>query len=124
MLVAAQTKMRAAALDDALALLAATDLDALDELDRARVGLLRAQIGFVSTHGSEASQTLLEAARRLAPRSRSLGSETYLEAMSAALFAGRLAAPGASARDVAVAARAAGAASGGGGGGGCSPMGA
>jgi DNA-binding CsgD family transcriptional regulator len=107
MVVAAQTKIRAAALDDALALLAATDLDALDELGRARVELLRAQIGFVSTHGGDASRTLLDAARRIAPLSRSLGSETYLEAMSAALFAGRLAAPGASARDVAVAARAA-----------------
>ncbi len=107
MLVAAQTKIQAAALDDALALLAATDVDALDELDRARVELLRAQIGFVSTHGSDAPRTLLQAARRIAPLSRALGSETYLEAMSAAVFAGRLAAPGASARDVAKAARAA-----------------
>jgi DNA-binding CsgD family transcriptional regulator len=111
MLVAAQTKVRAAALDDALALLSATDLDALDELDRARVELLRAQIGFVSTHGSDAPRTLLDAAQRIAPLSRSLGFETYLEAMSAALFAGRLAAPGASACDVAVAAKAAGSAS-------------
>jgi DNA-binding CsgD family transcriptional regulator len=107
MLAAAQTKVRAAALDDALALLSATDLDALDELDRARVELLRAQIDFVSTRGSDAPRTLLDAAQRIAPLSRSLGWETYLEAMSAALFAGRLAAPGASARDVAAAARAA-----------------
>jgi DNA-binding CsgD family transcriptional regulator len=107
MLIAAQTKVRAAALDDALALLSATDLDALDELDRARVELLRAQIGFVSTRGSDAPRTLLDAAQRIAPLSRSLGCETYLEAMSAALFAGRLAAPGASARDVATAAKAA-----------------
>jgi DNA-binding CsgD family transcriptional regulator len=107
MLVAAQTKVRAAALDDALALLSATDLDALDELDRARVELLRAQIDFVSTRGSDAPRMLLEAAKRIAPLSRSLGCETYLEAMSAALFAGPLAAPGASARDVAVAAKAA-----------------
>jgi DNA-binding CsgD family transcriptional regulator len=107
MLVAAQTKVRAAALDDALALLSATDLDALDELDRARVELLRAQIDFVSTRGSDAPRTLLDAAQRIAPLSRSLGCETYLEAMSAALFAGRLAAPGASAYDVAVAAKAA-----------------
>jgi DNA-binding CsgD family transcriptional regulator len=107
MLVAAQTKVRAAALDDALALLSATDLDALDELDRARAELLRAQIGFVSTHGSAAPRALLDAAKRIAPLSGSLGCETYLEAMSAALFAGRLAAPGASARDVAAAAKAA-----------------
>ncbi len=104
MLVAAETKFRAAALDDALALLAATDVGALDELDRARVQLLRAQISFVSTHGSDAPRLLLDAAGRIAPLSRPLGCETYLDAMSAALFAGRLAPPGASAVDVAVAA--------------------
>jgi DNA-binding CsgD family transcriptional regulator len=106
-LVAAQTKVRAGALDDALGLLSATDLGALDELDRARVELLRAQIAFVSTHGSDAPAMLLEAARRLTPLSPTLASETYLEAMSAALFAGRLAAPGARSIDVAVAAKAA-----------------
>src|SRR6202012_3088309 len=37
MLVAAETKLRAGALDDALSLLSSTSGDALDELDRARV---------------------------------------------------------------------------------------
>jgi len=106
-LVAAQTQVRAGALDDALALLSSTEVDALDELERARVELLRAQIAFVSTHGSDAPRMLLEAARRLAPLSPALACETYLEALSAALFAGRLAAPGASALDVALAAKAA-----------------
>src|SRR6185503_13116033 len=46
------------------------------------------------------------AARRLAPLSPTLACETYLEAMSAAMFAGRLAAPGASALDVALAVKA------------------
>ena len=106
-LVAAETKFRAGALDDALGLLASTEIGVLDELDRARVELLRAQVAFVSTHGSEAPAMLLEAARRLTPLSPTLARETYLEALSAALFAGRLAAPGASALDVAVAAKAA-----------------
>ena len=106
-LVAAQTKFRAGALDDALGLLSSTQIGALDELDRARVDLLRAQIAFASTHGSDAPGLLLRAARRLAPLSRTLACETYLEALSAAMFAGRLAAPGASALDVAVAAKAA-----------------
>jgi DNA-binding CsgD family transcriptional regulator len=106
-LVAAQTKFRAGALDDALGLLSSTEIDALDELDRARVELLCAQIAFVSTHGSDAPGMLLQAARRLTPLSPTLASETYLEALSAALFAGRLAAPGASALDVALAARSA-----------------
>jgi DNA-binding CsgD family transcriptional regulator len=106
-LVAAQTKFRAGALDDALSLLSSTEVGALDELDRARVELLRAQIAFVSTHGSDAPTMLLEAARRLTPLSPTLASETYLEALSAALFAGRLAAPGAGSIDVAMAAKAA-----------------
>src|SRR3984893_10099055 len=104
-LVAAQTKFRAGALDDALGLLSSTEIGALDELDRARVELLRAQIAFVSTHGSDAPAMLLAAARRLTPLSPTLAHETYLEALSAAMFAGRLAAPGASAVDVALAAK-------------------
>src|SRR5712671_6509724 len=106
-LVAAQTKFRAGALDDALGLLSSTEIGALDELERARVELLRAQIAFVSTHGSDAPELLLAAAIRLTPLSPALACETYLEALSAAMFAGRLAAPGASALDVALAAKAA-----------------
>jgi DNA-binding CsgD family transcriptional regulator len=106
-LVAAQTKFRAGALDDALALLSSTELGALDELECARVELLRAQIAFVSTHGSEAPAMLLQAARQLTPLSPALACETYLEALSAAMFAGRLAAPAASALAVARSARAA-----------------
>jgi len=104
-LVAAQTKFRAGALDDALALLSSTEIGALDELERARVELLRAQIAFVSTHGSDAPALLLAAARQLTRLSPALACETYLEALSAAMFAGRLAAPGASSLDVARAAR-------------------
>jgi len=101
-LVAAQTKFRAGALDDAIGLLSATEAGSLDELDCARVDLLRAQIAFVSTHGRDAPALLLRAARRFAPLSQTLACETYLEALSAAMFAGRLAAPGASALDVAL----------------------
>jgi DNA-binding CsgD family transcriptional regulator len=106
-LVAAQTKFRAGALEDALGLLSSTEIGALDDLDRARVELLRAQIAFVSTHGNEVPALLLAAARRLTPLSPTLASETYLEALSAAMFAGRLAAPGGSALDVALVAKAA-----------------
>jgi DNA-binding CsgD family transcriptional regulator len=105
-LVAAQTKLQAGALDDALGLLSSAEAGALDELDRARVELLRAEIGFASTHGRDAPTMLLAAARRLTPLSPTLASETHLEALSAALFAGRLAAPGAGAIDVATAAKA------------------
>jgi RNA polymerase sigma factor (sigma-70 family) len=107
MLTAAHTTLRSGALDDTLRLLAATEVGALDELESARVGLLRAQVAFVSTHGSEAPALLLEAARRLTPLEPTLASETYLEALSAAMFAGRLAATGASTLDVSLAALAA-----------------
>jgi hypothetical protein len=106
-LVAAQAKFRAGALDDALGLLSSTDVAVLDDLDSARVELLRAQIAFASTHGSQAPAMLLQAAGRLAPLSPRLAGETYLEALSAAMFAGRLAVPGASVLDVSRAARAA-----------------
>jgi DNA-binding CsgD family transcriptional regulator len=106
-LVAAQTKFRAGALEDAVGLLASTEIGALGELDRARVELLRAQVAFVSTHGSDAPMMLLEAANRLTTLAPALAYETYLEALSAAMFAAQLAAPGASALDVALAARAA-----------------
>ena len=106
-LVAAHAQVRAGALDDALALLSSLEVDALDELERARVELLRAQIAFGSTHGSDAPAMLLRAARRLAPLAPAVACETYLEALSAAIFAGRLAAPGASALDVALAVKAA-----------------
>jgi DNA-binding CsgD family transcriptional regulator len=106
-LVAAQTKFRAGAFEDALVLLSSMDVAALDELDRASVELLRAQIEFVSTHGRYAPALLLGAAQRLTPLSPALACETYLEALSAAMFAGRLAPPGASTHDVALAAKAA-----------------
>jgi DNA-binding CsgD family transcriptional regulator len=106
-LVAAQTKFQAGALDDALALLSSVNVGALGDLDRARVELIRAQVAFVFTHGTDAPAELLAAAHRLTPLSPKLASETYLEALSAALFAGRLARPGARSIDVAMAAKAA-----------------
>jgi tetratricopeptide (TPR) repeat protein len=105
-LAAAQTKFRAGAVEDALRLLATAEGGVLSDLERARVGLLRAQIAFVSTHGSDAPAMLLATARRFETLSPTVACETYLEAMLAAMFAGRLAAPGASALDVALAVKA------------------
>ena len=68
--------------------------------------MLRAQIAFASSRGSDAPPLLLEAARRLEPLDATLARDTYLEALSAAIFAGRLAS-GTGLRDVAEAARAA-----------------
>ena len=106
-LAAAQTNFQAGALDDARDLLSAAETGILTDLDLARADLLRAQITFVATHGSDAPPLLLEAARRLSSLDPPLARETYLDACSAALFAGRLARPGGSALDIAQAARAA-----------------
>jgi len=106
-LAAAQTKFRAGALDDSLGLLDTADAGVLSDLERARADLLRAQTAFVSSHGSDAPPLLLEAARRLGQLDPTLARETYLEALSAAMFAGRLARPGGGVLEVAQAARAA-----------------
>src|SRR5262245_61497345 len=90
-LAAAQAKFDAAASDAALELLAAAELAPLDELQRARLERLRAEIAFARTRGSDAPALLLDAARRLEPLDAATARETHLEAMAAAMFAGRFA---------------------------------
>jgi len=89
-LAAAQAKHQAGALDAALGLLAMAQAGPLDELQRARGDLLRAQIAFASRHGRDAPPLLLSAAKQLEALDIGLARETYLEAFTAALFAGRL----------------------------------
>jgi DNA-binding CsgD family transcriptional regulator len=89
-LAAAQAKFDAAAADAALELLATAELAPLDELQRARLERLRAEIVFARTHGSDAPALLLDAARRLEPLDAAMARETHLEALAAAMFAGRL----------------------------------
>ena len=89
-LAAAQAKHRAGALDTALGLLAMAQAGPLDELQRARGDLLRAQIAFASSHGRDAPPLMLSAARQLEALDVGLARETYLEAFTAALFVGRL----------------------------------
>ena len=90
-LAAAQTKLQAGALDDALQLLeTAESRAAVDEVLRAHAHLLRAQIAFASRRGRDAAPLLLAAARELEAVDPGLARTTYLEALSAATFAGRL----------------------------------
>ena len=89
-LAAAQAKHQAGALDAALGLLAMAQAGPLDELQRARGDLLRAQIAFASSHGRDAPPLMLSAARQLEALDVGLARETYLEAFTAALFVGRL----------------------------------
>lgn len=79
----------------------------LDEGGRARSFLLQAEIAFTTDHGSLAPLMLLDAAKLLEPLDAALARETYLQAVSAALFAGTLLAQGAGPVDIAAAARAA-----------------
>ena len=90
-LAAAQAKYQAGAPATALALLNAADTAPLDDLQRARAALLRAQVGFAVHRGRDAPLLLLEAAKRLGPLDPKLARETIVDAFAAALFAGRLA---------------------------------
>ena len=67
--------------------------------------IVRGQITFASSHGSGAPPLLLEAARKLKPLDARMARDTYLEALSAAIFAGRLARAGGHLLDMAEAAR-------------------
>jgi DNA-binding CsgD family transcriptional regulator len=89
-LAAAQVAFEAGALDDALTLLRIAETGAADDLQRARAQLLRAQIAFACSRGSDAPPLLLQAARDLEAIDPTLARATYLEALSAAMFAGRL----------------------------------
>jgi DNA-binding CsgD family transcriptional regulator len=90
-LAAAEASLQAGAFDAALSLLATAEVEELDELRRARVGLLRADAAFSSDRGSDGPSLLLDAAKTLEPLDPVLARNTYLDAWSAALFAGPLA---------------------------------
>src|SRR4051794_36917193 len=89
-LAAAQATFDAAASDEALELLDIAELAPLDELQRARLERLRAEITFARTRGSGAPALLLDAARRLEPLDAALARETHLETVAAAMYAGHL----------------------------------
>ena len=92
--------------ESARGLLASLEGAPLDELGRRHADVLRAQITFAETRGSEAAPLLLACAQRLERLDPELARDTYLEALSAATFAGRLATD-AGVQTVAEAARAA-----------------
>jgi DNA-binding NarL/FixJ family response regulator len=90
-LAAAQASLGVGAFDEALGLLTAAEAGPLDELQRARLDLLRAEAAYSESRGSEAPGLLLRAAKALEPLDLQLARETYLDAWSSALFAGELA---------------------------------
>jgi DNA-binding CsgD family transcriptional regulator len=98
-LTATLANLHAGASEAALALLATAEAGPLNEFQRAKADLLRGQIAFASSAGSDAPGLLLRAARRFEPLDMTLAREAYLDAWSAAMFAGPLA-RGGDVRDV------------------------
>ena len=105
-LAAAHASLNAGAFDTALGLVTTAETGSLNELQRAQVDLLRAEAAYSQSRGSDAPPLLLRAAKTLESLDAKLARETYLDAWSAALFAGRLASAG-SLHDVSREARAA-----------------
>lgn len=90
-LAGGQAKVQAGAYGSALELLALAEAGPLDDLDRARLDLARAQLAFATNRGSDAPPLLLKAARRLESIDVELARTTYLDALMAASMAGRAA---------------------------------
>ncbi|ROO88200.1 regulatory LuxR family protein [Actinocorallia herbida] len=90
----------------ALSMLTSAGARPLDEVRRAEVEVLRAEIAMTSGRGASAPQILLGAARRLAPHDPGRARDTYLHAMLVAV-GGRRTPAGTEVREVAAAIRAA-----------------
>jgi DNA-binding CsgD family transcriptional regulator len=111
-LAAAHAKRDAAAPEAAHELLAIAEMVPLSELQRAQVARLRAQMEFVRSRGggtgaprlSDTAPGLLETAGRLEGLDDYAARESYLEALAAVMYAGRLSEPD-ELSDVAVAAK-------------------
>ncbi|MGW2347315.1 ATP-binding protein [Actinacidiphila glaucinigra] len=89
-LAAAQADIDAGGADHTHTMLAAAEAGPLDDLQRAQLERLRARLAFAQMRGGDAPRLLLDAAHRLAPRDAVLARDTLLEAIGAAIFAGRL----------------------------------
>jgi len=87
----AQAKFQAGAFESAATHLLMAEAGPLDEVRRARIDLLNAQIAFAQGRAIEGLPLLLSAAHRLEQVDVPLARETYLEALSSVVFAGHLA---------------------------------
>jgi DNA-binding CsgD family transcriptional regulator len=118
-IAAAQAKGDAAAPEAAHDLLAIAELGALSNLQRGQVARLRAQMDFARNRGGDSSapqlagaaSQLLDAAKHLETLDDDLARETYLEALAAHMYAGRLGEPDALAKAAEAASAAVGPAS-------------
>jgi hypothetical protein len=98
---AAQAKVRAGEYAKARELLAAAEAEPLGDFQRAHADLVRAQLAYVTSRGGEASPLLLKAARQLEQIDPGLARATYLDALAAGMFAGRLAGAGSGVLEIA-----------------------
>ncbi len=102
-IAAAQAKGNAAAPEAAHELLAIAELGSLSKLQHGQVTRLRAQMDFARNRGGDTSaprlagpaSQLLTAAKHLETLDDDLARETYLEALAATMYSGRLGEPGA-----------------------------
>jgi DNA-binding CsgD family transcriptional regulator len=87
---AATAHLQAGALDAVRRLLSVAETGAMDDLQRAQIDLIAADLAFVTNRGSDASPLLLKAARRLEPVDPELSRATYLRSFTATTLSGRL----------------------------------
>jgi len=100
-LAAAQAKFQAGAFGAAQDLLVMAEAGPIAEPEQVRIDLLRARIALAKNRGADAAPLLLDVAGRLERIDASLSRASYLDAMKAAMFAGRLAGHSGGLRDVA-----------------------
>ncbi len=103
-LVAAEAKYAAGDFASTQALLTVAEVGPVNELRQARAERLHAQVAFALRRGSDAPPLLLHAAQRLGSLDADLARQAYIEALVAAIYAGRLAHDG-SLSEVALAAK-------------------
>jgi DNA-binding CsgD family transcriptional regulator len=101
---AAKAKYAAGDFEAVQALLAAAEAGPIDTTLDAEVERIRAQVAFALKRGRDAPPLLLSAAQRIERLDPDLARETYIQALIAAVYAGRLARTD----EVAIAARASG----------------
>jgi len=89
-LAAAAANVQAGRVEVALALLSVAEAGPLEEHQRLRVDLQRAQIQMYTTYGTDAPRRLIEVAQYLAPLDPELARDTLLQAWFAAYIAGRV----------------------------------
>jgi DNA-binding CsgD family transcriptional regulator len=94
-LAAAVAHVQAGAFEAAREMLSIADAQSHNDFHYARIDMVRAELAFVTDPGRRAPPLLLKAARRLEPIDVDLSRATYLRALQAAMFAGRLALGGA-----------------------------